>query len=200
MEPLLFIILKNSKKLPSNTFFHLADTEYQYWNSFQLDSIAYEFNHLNAFKHVYKRVKTDDEFECYITFSHHVFTTDRNKIIHTVDELYKEKKSDIRVFCKDRYQLSLMLPNIIIDLPNTYCYHGHYGKYCACEFEDSNGNLRYYQVVFKVFKSEKKLRLHIESAYPLDQHPGSKGRIKKVNFWYLLFNLSIGKKLPLPPR
>ncbi len=69
-----------------------------------------------------------------------------------------------------------MLPSIIAELPQKYCYHGGYSRYCTCEYKDAAGKLRYYQVVFWVFKSAKKLRLHVESAYPLEERPQLKNR------------------------
>ncbi|TDR23901.1 hypothetical protein [Marinicella litoralis] len=185
--------------MPSNRFFSLSDQEYQYWLPFQYKGVEYTFEHLNAKKITYNRRETGAKYKFFITFSHHVFTEGvKQQDLVDPNDLYSVKPNDVRLFDIDRYELSLMLPEIIENLPEKFCYHGHYGKYCTCEYEDANGNLRYYQVVFKAFRSQNKLRLHIESAYPLNVHPGSKGKIKKVNFWFICFNLAIGKKLPSP--
>ncbi|MFM6311187.1 MAG: heat-shock protein, partial [Dolichospermum sp.] len=60
---------------------------------------------------------------------------------------------------------------------------------------DSNGIEVDYFVVFTVFRESKKLRLHIQSAYP--KYDGI-GKVEKVRFFVIAKNLLNNKKLPTP--
>lgn len=78
---------------------------------------------------------------------------------------------------------------------STLVCHAGYGKFAIVKVVDSLGNEVDYFVVFTVFKEEKKLRLHIQSAYP--KYEGV-GKIKKVGFFVIARNLLNNKKLPSP--
>jgi hypothetical protein len=52
-----------------------------------------------------------------------------------------------------------------------------------------------YFVPFAIFRENKKLRLHVKSAY--SRHEGI-GKIKKVGFFVIAKNLLLNKKLPKP--
>jgi hypothetical protein len=72
--------------------------------------------------------------------------------------------------------------------------HAGYGSFATVKVLDRSGNEIDYFVPFVVFK-EKKLRLHVQSAYPLERKLGN---VKKVGFLAIAKNLLIGKKLPKP--
>ncbi|WP_087533857.1 heat-shock protein [Pseudoalteromonas sp. A601] len=176
--------------------FNLADNEYQFWKSFNFQGTEINFKHLNARKHTYTHPERDEHYNLYITISHHVFTVDSTKLSATSEvALYPHKPEDSRAFCTKRYALSFHLPQILETLPEQFCYHGGYSRYCTCKLKDENGNDIFYQVVFRVWKERGKMRFHVESAYPLPNRPS---KIKKVNFWVICHNLLTGKKLPKP--
>ncbi len=77
--------------------------------------------------------------------------------------------------------------NILID--------NSYEPYLIDKVLDSNGTEVDYFVVFTVFKESKKLRLHVQSAYPVYE---GIGKIKKVGFLVIANNLLTNKKLPKP--
>lgn len=104
---------------------------------------------------------------------------------------------DSRPFNFERYELSKHLPKIIDALgeKETLVCHAGYGSFAAVKILDTSGNEIDYFVSFVVFKEKKKLRLHVQSAYPLDQKLGN---VKKVGFFAIAKNLLLGKKLPKP--
>ena len=77
----------------------------------------------------------------------------------------------------------------------TLVCHAGYGNFATVKIVDSNGIEVDYFVVFTVFRESKKLRLHVESAYP--KYDGI-GKIKKVRFFVIAKNLLNNKKLPSP--
>ncbi|MCK5719835.1 MAG: hypothetical protein KAH84_07790 [Thiomargarita sp.] len=102
------------------------------------------------------------------------------------------------MFDEKRYELSKHLPEIVKTLPDQFCYHGGYSRYCSCKIQKPNTYEKmYYQVVYRTWKERGKMRFHIESAYPLE---GKLGKVKKVNFWVICYNLLKGKNLPKPAR
>jgi hypothetical protein len=60
---------------------------------------------------------------------------------------------------------------------------------------DSTGIEVDYFVVFNVFWETKRMRLHVKSAYPKDDHID---KVKKVGFLVIAKNLLNHKKLPTP--
>jgi hypothetical protein len=102
-----------------------------------------------------------------------------------------------RPFNFERYELSKQLPSIINLLGNkeTLVCHAGYGNFATVKVLDSNGSEVSYFVPFAVFKENKKLRLHVQSAYP--KYEGI-GRVQKVGFFVIAKNLLHNKKLPKP--
>ena len=149
-------------------------------------SVTHCFSHFHIF--------TFSHFHIF-TFSHHVFTRGiKSDESPDVIDIYPFP-SDKRLFDKTRYELSKHLPQIIATLPNQFCYHGGYSRYCSCKIKQDNCIEIYYQVVYRVWKEHGKMRFHIESAYPLNE---KLGRVKKVDFWVICHNLLHSKKLPKP--
>lgn len=183
--------------MKNNQIFNLNDNEVQIWKNFELGGIDYNFSHLNAKKITFTRPERSEQYTLFFTISHHVFT----KGIEDDDEIELHwiypHPTDKRQFDLIRYKLSLNLPQIIETLPEQFCYHGGYSRYCCCKIHQDDGTEIYYQVVYRVWKSKGKMRFHIESAYPLDEKPG---KPKKVNFWSICYNLLHGKKLPKPAQ
>ncbi|HCH24119.1 MAG TPA: heat-shock protein [Oceanospirillaceae bacterium] len=178
--------------------FNLADNAYQFWKPFLYQETVIDFPHLRACKHQFSHPTRAENYTLYFTFSHHVFTRSylKNETIDLPHQ-YPFPTSDLRVFDIQRYELSLNIPQIIATLPNQFCYHGGYSRYCSCKIHTKDGASLYYQIVYRTWKQKGKLRFHIESAYALPSRPS---KAKKVNFWVICHNLLHGKKLPLPPK
>ncbi|MEP3350961.1 MAG: hypothetical protein ABJN96_13540 [Marinomonas sp.] len=180
-----------TKKTP----FNLSDNEVQQWKSFNVGSDVYHLDHLNSCKHLFDHPERNESYLLYFTFSHHVFTRsikDGEKLDPA--QIYPYQR-DKRVFDPIRFELSKHLPKIIETLPEQFCYHGGYSRYCSCKISQGDGSVIYYQVVYRVWRARGKMRFHVESAYPLN---GALGKVKKVNFWVICHNLLLDKKLPRP--
>lgn len=178
--------------------FNIADKEVQCWAPHtHVTGEVFSLTHLDAELITYQDSKQADiNYKFYVTYSHHCFTKDehidqdqQNKSL-----LYASPK-DRRAFHIGRYNLSKNLPQIVKTLPEQLVYHGGYDNYCCASFKDEQGNEIIYQIVFSVFRSQKKLRLHVESAYLLEK---SLGKVKKVRFEKIAWALLKNKKLPKP--
>ncbi|WP_223866477.1 heat-shock protein [Candidatus Enterovibrio escicola] len=193
-----FVISRARKVLVAkkNTF-NLADNEVQKWTSFDLDSELYNFEHLNACKHRFSHPERDECYTLYFTFSHHVFTRSIKQNESFDNAQIYPYPSDERIFDLTRFELSKYLPQIVATLPEQFCYHGGYSRYCSCKISQEDGTEIHYQVVYRVWKQRGKMRFHIESAYPLLERVS---KVKKVNFWVICHNLLRGKKLPKPAK
>lgn len=181
--------------------FKTVKTEVTAWKNFTLDGKVYDLSHLNA--HWVEYIDEKDQnnpltYRFIVTYGLHCFTKASEDL--SSDELqllnYKSPRES-RAFNLERYELSKYLPKIIESLGerSTLVCHAGYGKFAIVKVVDSLGNEVDYFVVFTVFKEEKKLRLHIQSAYP--KYEGV-GKIKKVGFFVIARNLLNNKKLPSP--
>lgn len=179
--------------MANKKLFNLSDNEVQQWKNFNIGDIEYNFNHLDACKHLFTHPKRNESYTLYFTFSHHVFTRSIKESEVVEPEQIYPYPADVRAFDVVRFELSKYLPEIVATLPEQFCYHGGYSRYCSCKISQEDGTEIYYQVVYRVWKERGKMRLHIESAYPLQE---SLGKVKKVNFWVICHNLLRGKKLP----
>jgi hypothetical protein len=79
----------------------------------------------------------------------------------------------------------------------TLVCHAGYGKFATVKVCDLNGSEIDYFVPFAAFRESKKLRLHVQSAYPMYE---GIGKIQKVGFFVIARNLLHNKKLPEPPK
>lgn len=181
----LVIIERN---MSNNKFnFGHEDNATQNWGVFN----GYDLRHLNS--SLVKYIFDDQEYKVYVTYSHHCFAKTIPGYNDQAQMLFPHPK-DPRHFHHERYMLSLELPNIIKELPTLYTFHGG-GKdnYCSCKVVNQEGKSIDYLVVFTVFRSIRKLRLHVTSAYP-----ETPGKTNKVRFEKIIKALRSGRKLPGP--
>lgn len=173
------------------------------WKNFILNDETYDLSHLNAQWVEYLDQRDEKKPVAYkfiVTYGLHCFTKDSDDVDISNEEsqllMYSAPKES-RQFNFERYQLSKQLPNIIKSLGDreTLVCHAGYGKFATVKVLDSNGIEVDYYVAFAVFKEAKKLRLHVQSAYP--KYEGI-GKVKKVGFFVIAKNLLNNQKLPKP--
>ncbi|NJM48701.1 MAG: heat-shock protein [Alkalinema sp. RU_4_3] len=170
------------------------------WKNFSLDNNIYDLSHLNAHQVEYLDHRDEDNpitYRFIVTYGLHCFTKDAEILSQEQSKLLMYyAPRECRPFHFERYELSKQLPSIIQSLgqKETLVCHAGYGKFAVVKIVDGQGNNINYFVPFAVFKESKKLRLHVQSAYPSNDI----GRIKKVNFFAIAKNLLNNKKLPKP--
>ncbi|MGL5941652.1 MAG: heat-shock protein [Waterburya sp.] len=171
------------------------------WKNFIANGQTYDLSHLDAHWAEYfddRDLNKPITYKFVVTYGFHCFTKASDDLTQEQSDLlmYHAPKES-RPFNFERYYLSKQLPSIIkaLGAPTTLVFHAGYGKYATVRVLDSNGIEVYYFVAFKVFREEKKLRLHVASAYP--KYDGM-GKIKKVKFLTIASNLLRNKKLPKP--
>jgi len=169
------------------------------WRPFSYKEEVYSLSHLDAHIAEY----TDKEGKIYkyiVTYSFHCFAKDVPGLSEAEnDQLIYQTRKDKRHFNFERYELSKHLPKIIRSLgEEPICFHGGHNRFIRYKIQDDEGNAINYFIAFKSFKEKKRLRLHIESAYPVS--PEEKGKLKKINFFTIAHNTLHGKitKKPRP--
>ena len=167
--------------------------EIEQWKSFVHQESVYELSHLNAFKIVYVDSKTGNQYTFFVTFGLHCFTKDLDSLteIERQDLLYSSRR-EVRPFNFERYNYSKSLPDLIRKLHEVYIFDAGYDNYATLDLLSDDGVQVNYKVVFKAFREKKKLRLHISSAYPVDDP----GKTKKVGFFAIARNLLMDRPLP----
>lgn len=152
---------------------------------------SYDVSHLNATWVEF--VINAKAYPFFVSYSHHCFAKTVQGYNDCESWAYNYPK-DPRNFHEKRYKRSLCLPAIIEALPTSITFHARRGSYAVCEITSNDGGTYFYQVVFDLFKVNRKLRLHISSAYLIDERP----KIKKVGFERIVKNLISGRPLPKP--
>ena len=181
--------------------FNTVTTEVTHWRNFVLGSEIYDLAHLTAHYVEYLDDRIENKpitYKFIVTYSFHCFTEKLDDIGEEESQsLMYDAPRESRHFNFERYYLSKELPNIILSLSqkSTFVCHAGHGKFASVKILNSNGIEIDYFVVFTVFKESKKLRLHVQSAYPKYE---PMGRVKKVSFWVIANNLLTNRKPPKP--
>ncbi|MGB0849534.1 MAG: hypothetical protein ACPGSM_22545 [Thiolinea sp.] len=144
--------------------------------------------------------KPDVQYEFWITYSSHCFTKDyghQTDIEREVLNYHAPKES--RPFCQRRYYLAQQyLCHIVENLgsPDYIITDAGYGSYLTAKVVNEDGEDVWYHVPFKVYRQQKKYRLHVMSAFPAEKRRGA----GKIGFFKIAYNLRMGKKLPSNPH
>jgi hypothetical protein len=171
------------------------------WKDFLLDEQTYDLSHLNAHRVEYldtRNPETPTTYRFIVTYGLHCFTKGSEELSpEDVQRLMYKGPRESREFNFERYELSKQLPSIIKSLgeKETFVGHAGYGKYATVKILNAEGCEVEYFVPFSVFRESKKLRLHVRSAYLLDE---GLGKVQKVGFFAIAKNLLLNKKLPRP--
>jgi hypothetical protein len=170
------------------------------WTDFTIGEKVYDLSHLNAHWAEYidhRNEANPTTYRFIVTYSFHCFAKESaDTSAEQSQQLMYRAPKDSRPFNIERYELSQKLPGIIKSLGDKeiLVFHAGYESYAAVKIINSTGNEVNYFVPFKVFKERKRFRIHVTSAYPKEDI----GKVRKVSFFVIAKNLSIGKKLPSP--
>lgn len=144
--------------------------------------------------------KPDVIYDFWVTYSSHCFTKGYE---HQSDEereaLSYHAPRESRPFCRQRYYLARKyLCHVVESLgsPGSIVTDAGYGSYLTARIVDESGNKVWYHIPFKVYRHQKKYRLHVMSAYPAEGFRGG----GKIGFFKITYNLRMGKKLPNNPH
>lgn len=175
--------------------------EQEHFDPFVMGEEIYDLSHLDS--HIVEYVqpgpsgsdKKDITYKFYVTYSMHCFAKDYKGQcpIEASELMYRHARKESRPFCFIRYELSKRLPDLIRKLPDLFNFHAGHDNYATCTLENGDE----YFISFAVFRERKKLRLHIMSAYPLDDPLGKR---KKVKFFSIAHALLRNKKPPRPQK
>lgn len=170
------------------------------WRNFEFEGKVYDLSHLNAHHIEYFDAEAQVTYAFIVTYGHHCFTKDSEQLSpHERSQLFYSAPNETRPFNFERYELSKNLPEIIqsLDQSEAFVFHAGYSNYAVVKVLTPEGIVKQYQVIFKVFKEKKRLRIHVISAYFLDKKSGKR---QKVRFLTIAKNLKQGKKLPMPRK
>lgn len=174
------------------------------WRSFEAkDGTVFDLTFLNSKKLTYVHSlsgKPDVRYDFWVTYSHHCFTKDYD---HLSEEerfaLAYRAPRETRPFCHKRYSLAKEYLCQIVENLGTKEYvvrdAGH-NQFITVKVLSDGGMDVWYKVPFKMYKEQKKYRLHVLSAYPDKKSHGG----GKVGFFTIAKNLKGGMSLPSNSR
>jgi hypothetical protein len=132
-----------------------------------------------------------------VRFSCHCFT-ERMGAHHTPDFRY-DHDGEIRAFDRNRYALSLLLPQMIAMLHTRSVYRSQQANYFVLQQNPMTGFDGPYLVFFNVAKAKHKLSdvfMNIESAY---MKPNMIDRAAPIKFLTLVEKIATGQPIPRGP-
>lgn len=175
------------------------------WIDFVYQGSTYSLTHLapRTVKYVQSAQGSNPErvYEVLVGFSSHTFTADRVGHEGVDPLLHFDDGASIRVFDFHRYELSKThLIGIVEQLYRKKCKFTQHGNFFVAEVVDSNGQKIDYAVYFTVWRSQRDLRLVIQSAYPADHRHYQNAQKPKgvISFFTLLHNVLTKKPIKAP--
>ncbi|WP_231872521.1 stationary phase growth adaptation protein [Marinomonas gallaica] len=165
-----------------------------------LDGTVYGLSHLNAHEVTYSTVfkGQTEKYTFIVSYSFHCFAKDyEHQVQEELERLMYHAPNASRPFCVQRYELSKKYLRQIVESlgdKGTYIGHAGFGSYATVSIPIEDGSSMYYFVPFKAYREKKQLRIHITSAYPIDERQ----KLKKVNFFSIAKNLRQGRQPPKP--
>lgn len=116
---------------------------------------------------------------------------------------YGDSRED-RIFDFDRYGWSQQLPQIVVALPRTKCFHtGHGNFFVVRQVNAATGQHVDYEVYFNAVRSSVDgiaIDLHIQSAYVRDSAHRGRPAAKPIGFFVILFNRQKNRPITTPPK
>ena len=174
------------------------------WKPFHHNKATYDLSHLHPFTiKLEQAAKKDNPKRIYtfdVEFSLHCFT--KSALADYESTLLYKDNRESRVFCFERYTLSLQLPSIIADIHTKFCSHTGKGNFFIIELINDSGTTIEYEIYFDIKKSSSKaqnLKLFIQSAYVRNTASMPyRHRTKKISFFVIAHNRTIEKPIKAP--
>ncbi|MBL4751563.1 MAG: hypothetical protein JKX71_13450 [Amylibacter sp.] len=174
------------------------------WKPFTHTGNQYDLSHLHPFKLDVTQPETtkveEKIFQFKVIFSLHCFSKTTKEGDDPLLE-YSDNR-ETRTFCFERYQLSFQLPAIIRDIHKKRCNHTGKGNFFIIELSDDDGNEIEYEIYFDIDMAksrEQPMTLYIQSAYVRDDESKAyRHKTKKIGFYIIAYNKSIGKPIKTP--
>lgn len=167
----------------------------KHFQPFIFNGKTYDLSMFNA--DVIEYASKTKTYKFHITYSMHCFTKDYpTQTEQEKQALMYHADRESRPFCIKRYKLAVKyLADIIQNLHKSKIGFAGYDNFATIKIIDENtGQERYYKVTFVMYRLHKKLRLHITSAYPIEQWQ----KLKPISFFKLAENVQLGKKIKVP--
>lgn len=175
---------------------------------------TFSLEHLNAFYTEYfepaKGEKPGRKYRCLVEFGTHCFTrslnSNKNENLSDYDPSlhYYEENRETRIFCLERYILSLDLPRILKEeiYKNKCFFTSANDKFLRISKKKQNGEFANYEIYFSLKKSKNcDVHIFVNSAYirSSDYQSRNNGlRRKPISFFVLLDNTINNKRIKRP--
>lgn len=176
------------------------------YSNFTYQGTVYDLSHLHPFDWHYTAEAGDKRpertYQFHVVFGLHCFSRDPRPGETPDPDIFYETDKELRIFCFDRYQYSLGLPDIVKSLGDRVCWHTHHGNFFTIELMNEKGEQIEYEVYFDVTRASQKgwLFLTIQSAYARsDGYASSQPKKRKISFDVIAYkrqskkNINAGK-------
>lgn len=145
------------------------------WLDHHQDGLRYCLKHLHPTYVVYKRDggpgRSATHVRVRVEYSHHCFSVDATKLADFNPDhvyLWEVRPNDPRVFCPFRWELSKLLPELLLHLDKRSCYATRRRNHFAVRRNHPSGHYVLYFRVERKVTGGADIRLFVESAYHRD--------------------------------
>lgn len=173
---------------------------------FLLDKSTFDLEHLRSviveFVQPAKQGLKENTYKARVVYSTHCYTRGVPDDGCFDSRLLLKNGKESRLFDMRRYRLSMLLPEIIKQLPSKRCFHTGKGNFFIAQIINDEGKAEDYEIYFQVRRlsnDQVDLEIVVESAYVRDQKHLGKPRKKPINFFVIMYNRKSNRPIVVPP-
>lgn len=181
------------------------------WRNFTYLGTEYNLSHLHQDTWIFtlpeKEARQVLEYKFNVIYTAHCFTRDPLPGENIDNDLWYEwpvnNGIEKRLFCFDRFDNSVKLPDIVRSLANRVCWHTHHGSFFTIELFDKCNNKVEYEVYFDIVRTTRKgwLNLIIKSAYVrTNEYITTQPKKQKIRFEIIAYNRLNKKPIKSLPK
>jgi hypothetical protein len=183
-----------------------------HWVKHEQFGITYDLAHLHPFYVQYILPKVEGkngrpgfvelQLHVFVSFSHHCFSRSQEDVVtFTTDETYEDtSRGEVRIFCKDRWELSKKLSAIFRQGMGRKCFHTGRHNFFTVELNVDVASNDYTVYFTANQSSHADVHLHIESAYLRGDKPHLSKSVGKIGMNAILRNALRGNHPHPPPK
>ena len=153
----------------------------QHWEPFEHAGVSYDLGHLDSHEVIFQKEEGKDPFCFVVTYGLHCFTKDDTE--QNLPLKYADGRES-RFICLERYEASKQLRGMLEKLAGATVYLVQGETFFTLNvMNNASGEIEPFKICMAIFRENRKLRIHVTSAFFARLGEGSPGvPIKKKGF------------------
>ena len=145
----------------------------QHWEPFQHAGQSYDLGHLDSHTVLFQKEEGRDPIRFIVTYGLHCFTKDETE--QNIPLKYADGRES-RFICLERYEASKQLRRMLEKLASATVYLVQGETFFTLEvMNNASGEIEPFKICMAIFRENRKLRIHVTSAFFARLGEGSPG-------------------------